>query len=96
MMRNSVITLLTQVALGAATFCYAQRPMPTNIPGAVKDKMEQLASPDPIKRAKAACALGAMEGRAVPAIPLLVALLSDGTPIPRQNGCGNAEPFEDE
>jgi HEAT repeat protein len=96
MMRNSVMMLFTQAALGAATFCYAQQPIPANVPSAVKAKMEQLSSPDPIKRAKAACALGAMEARAVAAIPRLVALLSDGTPIPTQNGCGNAEPFEDE
>ena len=96
MKRNLVIMLFTQAALGAATFCYAQQPIPANIPSPVKNKMEQLSSPDPIKRANAACALGAMKSRAVAAIPLLVALLSDGTPIPTQNGCGNAEPFEDE
>lgn len=62
----------------------------------VKEQIQALASPDPVKRAAAACALGRMRERAAPAIPHLVVLLGDGTPIPPPRGCGNEEPFEDE
>lgn len=62
----------------------------------VREQMAALASPDPVARASAACALGRMQRRAVAAIPLLVGLLSDGTAIKPSQSCGQQEPFEDE
>jgi len=53
-----------------------------------------LASPNPAARAAAACELGRIGARA--AIPQLIALLEDGTPLPRQIVCGIEPPFEDE
>jgi HEAT repeat protein len=62
----------------------------------VQEQIQALTSADPIERAAAACALGRMRERAAPAIPHLIALLGDGTPIPPLRSCGNEEPFEDE
>jgi HEAT repeat protein len=80
------------LGIGAASF--AQRNVPGDSPAEVRKQIESLSSEDPVKRASAACALGRMGDAS--AIPALVALLSDGAPIPSQNGCGNQEPFEDE
>jgi PBS lyase HEAT-like repeat len=77
------------LGIGAASF--AQRNVPGDSPVEVRRHIESLSSKDPVKRASAACALGRMGDAA--AIPALVALLSDGAPIPSQNGCGNQEPF---
>ena len=63
---------------------------------AVKREVTRLSAADPRARAAAACALGRMRAAAVPAIPNLVDLLSDGTPIRPQESCPNEDPFEDE
>lgn len=65
-------------------------------PADVRKKIEQLSSPDPRRRAEAACALGEMRERAAAAIPHLISLLSDGTEIDPALGCRNKFPFEDE
>lgn len=57
------------------------------IPADVRDKMNALNSSDPVERASAACALGEMGARAVPAIPFLIKTLGDDTPVP-QVECG--------
>ncbi len=62
----------------------------------VKKEIAALSASDPRVRAAAACALGRMQQGAVEAIPHLLRLLSDGTPILPQESCGNQEPFEDE
>jgi HEAT repeat protein len=51
------------------------------IPADVRDKMNALNSSDPVERASAACALGEMGARAVPAIPFLIKTLGDDTPV---------------
>ena len=53
------------------------------IPADVRDKMNALNSSDPVERASAACALGEMGARAVPAIPFLIKTLGDDTPVPQ-------------
>ena len=50
--------------------------------------MNALNSPDPVERASAACALGEMGTRAIPAIPFLIKTLGDDTPV-SQTECGN-------
>lgn len=67
-----------------------------DLPADVGEKIRTLSSSDPISRAAAACALGRMQQKAVPAIPGLVAMLSDGMPILPEQSCGQQEPFEDE
>jgi HEAT repeat protein len=67
-----------------------------DVPQSVRKRIEELSSPDPVRRAAAACALGEMGERAVRAIPFLVLLLEDGTPIDPKYGCPNETPFEDE
>jgi HEAT repeat protein len=69
---------------------------PSTLDVDVREKMVALASPDAVARASAACALGRMRRRAVAAIPLLIALLSDGSVIKPDQSCGQQEPFEDE
>jgi HEAT repeat protein len=90
----AILAVHSMMGIGAAS--YAQRNGPGEMPAEVRKQIELLASEDPIERAAAACALGRMGERAAPAIPALVALLSDGAPIPANNSCGNQEPFEDE
>jgi HEAT repeat protein len=90
----AILAIHSLLGIGAASF--AQRNVPGDSPAEVRKHMESLSSEDPAQRAAAACALGRMGERAAAAIPALVALLSDGAPIPSQNGCGNQEPFEDE
>jgi HEAT repeat protein len=67
-----------------------------NIPADVAERIGELSSPIPEERAAAACALGTMTTRAAPAIPYLIALLSDGSPIDPRRSCKNEPPFEDE
>jgi HEAT repeat protein len=58
-----------------------------DIPDEVREKIKLLESSNPVERAQAACTLGLMKQRAVPAIPALIKLLSDDTPTQRVN-CG--------
>lgn len=51
--------------------------MSSNISLSVKEEIKKLFSSDPVKRASAACALGKIGNRAVPAIPALISLLGD-------------------
>lgn len=95
-MRAALAILAVHSILGIGAASYAQQNVPGDTPTEVRKQIELLSSEDPVKRASAACALGRMGERAAPAIPALVALLSDGAPIPTKNGCGNQEPFEDE
>src|SRR5688572_20243309 len=67
-----------------------------SLKAAVKKEVAALTAADPRARAAAACALGRMREGAAPAIPYLIDLLSDGTPIRPQESCGNQGPFEDE
>jgi HEAT repeat protein len=67
-----------------------------SLPVDVAARINELGSPNPAKRAAAACALGSMTSRALPAIPYLMALLSDGAPIESSQSCTKEAPFEDE
>jgi HEAT repeat protein len=95
-MRAALAILAVYSIFGIGAASYAQQNVPGDTPAEVRRQIESLSSEDPVKRATAACALGRMGERAAPAIPALVALLSDGAPIPTKNGCGNQDPFEDE
>jgi HEAT repeat protein len=95
-MRAALTILAVHSILGIGAASYAQQNVPGDTPAEVRKQIELLSSEDPVNRASAACALGRMGERATPAIPALVALLSDGAAIPTKNGCGNREPFEDE
>lgn len=53
----------------------------------IKEKIQELSSSDPAKRASAACALQKMGPRAEPAIPALIALLNDGTRVAPELVC---------
>ena len=48
---------------------------------AIRDQIAALSSPDPGRRAMAACYLSSMGRRAEEAVPALLRLLADGTPI---------------
>ena len=91
---------LTLLAAGAIANAQAQSTRvamrPSTIDADIREQMVALASADPVARASAACALGKMQGRAVAAIPKLVALLGDGAAIRPEQSCGHQEPFEDE
>lgn len=91
---------LTLLAVGAGANSRAQSTRttfrPVKLDTDIREQMVALASSDPVARASAACALGRMRGRAVAAIPKLVALLGDGAAIRPEQSCGHEEPFEDE
>jgi HEAT repeat protein len=91
---------LTLLAFGLGSYANGQTTRASyraaRIDPEVRQKMLALGSTDPVARAAAACALGRMQHKAVAAIPLLVALLSDGTVIKPEQSCGHDEPFEDE
>jgi HEAT repeat protein len=70
--------------------------LPAGLSADVRQQVLALASKDAARRAQAACALGEAGTEAVPAIPYLVALMGDGTPLAPSALCKNAEPFEDE
>jgi HEAT repeat protein len=53
----------------------------------VKDRIQELSSSDPAKRAAAACELGKMGARAEPAIPALITLLGDGSRVAPELVC---------
>lgn len=97
---SRTITLSLTVLAFAGSYVQAQstraayRPARADVD--VREQMTALGSSDPVARASAACALGRMQRRAAAAIPLLVALLSDGTAIKPSQSCGQQEPFEDE
>ena len=70
--------------------------LPAGLSAGVRQEVLALSSNDAARRARAACALGEAGAEAAPAIPYLVALMSDGTPLAPSALCKNAEPFEDE
>ena len=86
------VVLFAQQVEGAAARKFARAltaQQETNeIPADVRNKMNALNSPDPVERASAACALGEMGTRAIPAIPFLIKTLGDDTPV-AQTKCGN-------
>lgn len=97
---SRTITLCLLVLAFAGSYVQAQSTRaayrPARLEADVREQMAALASSDPVVRASGACALGRMQRRAAPAIPLLVGLLSDGTAIKPSQSCGQQEPFEDE
>ena len=95
---SRIALALVASAAGALTQAQTTRSTfgPAKLDSDVREQMMSLASPDPVARAAAACALGRMQRRAVAAIPKLVALLSDGTSIKPEQSCGHEQPFEDE
>jgi HEAT repeat protein len=72
--------LLRSVVFAAAP---QQQQNAADIPDEVREKIRLLESANPVERAQAACTLGLMKERAVPAIPALIKLLSDDTPVQR-------------
>ena len=96
-------TLIITSAFTAATLAHAETssPMPAaqnqlELDQRASTSLVALTSPDPAERAAAACELGRIGGRARAAIPQLIALMADGTPLPSQIFCGTQPPFEDE
>lgn len=84
------------LAASYATPTYGLRGQAAASGGGLRDKLAQLSSPDAVTRAAAACAIGRQGASAAEAIPALVALLEDGTPIDPRQSCGNQPPFEGE
>jgi HEAT repeat protein len=82
------------MSAATALFGTASAAQEKSLPADVREAVERLRSPLPAERARAACSLGRMEGRAAGAVPFLVELLSDGAPVAKS--CGNEPPFEDE
>jgi HEAT repeat protein len=100
-MRIFLALALTGCVVGSTAIVSAQvaipkENIPSNVPADVRKKIEQLYSPDPEKRAAAACALGEMTSQATPAIPFLISLLGDGAEVDADSQCRNEFPFEDE
>jgi HEAT repeat protein len=78
----------------AAAHVAVASPAAIEIDDAVRQLIERLHSSKPDERADAAFALGLMEGKAAAAIPSLVELLGDGSPVARREI--KSPPFEDE
>jgi len=70
--------------------------IPSDVPASVRQGIEDLYSSDAVKRASAACSLGAQGTQASSAIPFLVAMLGDGSVIKPSQSCPTTPPFEDE
>src|SRR6185503_6545146 len=58
------------------------------VPAALTEKIRALGSTNPIERASAACQIGEMGRRAAQAIPHLIRMLADDTPISTAIYCG--------
>ena len=82
-------------AAAASTTTTTSAPQQTalDIPADVAEKIKLLESADATERASAACALGEMDPRAGAAIPSLIKLLGDGTPIQRVY-CGDGRAWK--
>lgn len=100
MFRSKVVAALC-LAVGVAGGCalvYGQRVPAKAATVAAQDSGELVAglsAPDPVVRAKSACALGQLGERAASAVPALVKLLDDGTRIELQQVCYHS-PFDDQ
>src|SRR5215212_4799929 len=57
----------------------------------LRDKINALSSANPLERASAACTIGQMGPRAAAAIPYLIQMLGDDTPITTAFDCGERE-----
>jgi HEAT repeat protein len=77
-MKHALLAMIF-VATSVTGICQAQ----TN----VDQKIQELSSSDPARRASAACALQKLGSRAEPAIPALIALLNDGTRVAPELVC---------
>src|SRR5215216_124567 len=60
-------------------------------PADLRDKINLLSSQNPLERASAACAIGEMRASAAAAIPYLIQLLGDDTPINTAFDCGERD-----
>jgi HEAT repeat protein len=90
--RGRVVSIVCTILIVVPAAFAAQRQF--DAPDALATLTGALSSADPAARAAAACELGRLRAR--PAIPYLIALLEDGTPLPPQIFCGTQPPFEDE
>lgn len=97
---RSILVALAALCLSAtgasAQVEVREAQLPAGMSEGVRQHVLALASKEAARRARAACALGEAGAEAAPAIPYLVALMSDGTPLDPSALCKNAEPFEDE
>jgi len=93
-MRLSVIGIVAVFVLASVIVSNAQPKtpkdaIPKNLPGAVRKQVERLYSADPIERNQACDELAAMGDKAVLAIPFLVEILHDRTPVMRNTRVGD-------
>src|SRR5688572_30670437 len=75
------VCLMTTFALSVVASAKADQVRPRSTPEAIQAQITALSGSDPVRRAMAACYLGAMGRRAEAAVPALLRLLADGTPI---------------
>jgi len=76
------VCLPAALALSAVASVQAEQGRwPRATPEAIRDGTAALSAPDPVARALAACRLGAMGERAEMAMPALMRLLADASPI---------------
>ena len=75
------VCLVAGLSAVAAAEAEAQRPPQRPTPDAIRDQIAALSAPDPGARAMAACYLAAWGDRAEAAVPALMGLLADATPI---------------
>jgi len=84
---KTILGLLVVISvMGIGLIGYAQpnipkKDIPSNIPADIRKQIMGLYSSDPTERVYAAVRLGQMGARAVPAIPFLIGMFVDGTPV---------------
>ena len=80
-------TCLAGITLSRAQLQTRRKDTSSDVSAQVKERIQELSSLDPAKRAAGACALGKMGARAEPAIPALITLLSDGNRVAPELVC---------
>ena len=90
-MRKAILAViaLMMISIGFATYSrQAAAAGAQQVGGDLQEKIRRLGSADPIERAAAACQIGAMgKQAAVAAMPNLLALLGDDTPVSGRLDC---------
>lgn len=83
---RTIIALLLVILFTNTEFSYGQpnisnKEIPQNIPIEIRVEIEKLYSLDPVERGNAANSLGKMGKNAVSAVPYLIAMIGDRTPL---------------
>src|SRR5204863_848127 len=89
-MKKLMLSLAALMMMGVGFAAYSMQATTASAPQSATDlqeKIRMLSSANPVERASAACQIGEMGKQATAAIPHLVALLGDDTPVNARLDC---------